>query len=207
MIFRSLALLFAATAMMFAGGLVGGGSVPFPTEDPNPSLIVNNGNRTCKIRISDDTSTPTGLLKFYAPDDTDLKKPLQDGIKAKDNFYLLGPKSSVKMVICPGEKFGGLLVSIFISLDLVKDGTKDSVDDNDKNICRLHFTHGQYNKNILLGMSLTTTYTSLGMETMVSALPALERQAVTIDRKSNERVITKLENYQKSGSGALWELK
>ena len=60
---------------------------------------------------------------------------------------------------------------------------------------------------VLLGMSLTTTYTSLGMETMVSALPALERQAVTIDRKSDEKVITKLENYQKSGSGALWELK
>jgi hypothetical protein len=203
MFLRPLALLFAVPSMAFAGGLVGSQSLAFPKEDPNPSLIVNGGERACRVRISQDL--PIGLVKCYASGDSNLQNPTT--LTLQNQFYVIGPRSSAWVVICPDSlKYKKLVVELYLSVDLAKDASGNAFDDQDSDVSLLHFTHGQYNKDLLIGSGLLRTIYDLGLTDSMPKIPPFEQQAVTV-KKADDRIAIATANYQKGDSGALWQIK
>ena len=142
-------------------------------KDPPPSLVVNKGQGSWAIRISDDV-LPVGKVIFYDGDDADLSNG--KALQSKDDTYPLGPGASVKIVICgtPFEPNGAAFKAAFSAVPkdkveqvrkLLKDKivalhlSLDRLDASgkvvEKSASRYHFVHGIMADNPKLGAAST----------------------------------------------------
>ena len=182
----ALLALFAGTALVLQA------------VDPDPSLIMNHSTNTYHVRISDDCA-PAGVVKFYADTDEELSKPLEKPIQSKDQFYLLEPGKTVKMVICPSPVLKNVVVALFMSLDLM-DGSSVKT----KSASRIHFVHGQYNKT-QYNINQVKSFNNIG-NILDKIKPLYNTDPVSYKNKGSGITVS-IEGYQHpKASPALWTI-
>jgi hypothetical protein len=186
---------------------------------PNPSMVVNNGGDTWRVRDSDSSGT-LGVVEFFKEDDLECKKVLGT-ITAPGETFKLAPKTSVRMTISGFQGGGpvvpsslkGKLVALHLSLEPTTG--PDSKGTKAKNYSKLHFVHGINNgelvelkqyKGKIPGLLKIMGLPSTAGDAAEYLLNNYMDADVVAKVKNGARVTVNTENYQDADSGPLWTI-